>query len=83
MEKVVKAIQLIRPNSEFVIHGTDLENIEWLVLEGEIPTKKEIEKAVVDLEAAELLAEQEKSAAKSALLERLGITADEAKLLLA
>jgi len=82
MEKVVKAIRSIRPNAEFAIHGEDLDNIEWHVLEGEIPTKKEIEKAIVDLEAAEVIAEQEKIKAKNSILERIGLTAEEANLLL-
>lgn len=82
MSNLVKAIRSIRPNAEFAIHGADLDNIEWHVLEGEIPTKKEIEKAIVDLEAAEVIAEQEKIKAKNAILERIGLTAEEANLLL-
>jgi len=82
MNKIVEAIHLIRPNAEFVIHNEDLENIEWHVIEGQIPTKKEIEQAVKDLAAAELIKEQEKSVSKAALLERLGLTAEEAVLLL-
>lgn len=82
MEKVVKAIRSIRPNAEFAIHGGDLENIEWHILEGEIPTKKEIEQAIKDLAAAELAKEQEKIAAKNAILERIGLTAEEATILL-
>lgn len=82
MIKIVEAIRSIRPNSEFAIHGEDLENIEWHILEGEIPTKKEIEQAIKDLEAAEIVKEQEKAAAKSAILERIGLTAEEATILL-
>jgi len=82
MKKIVEAIHSIRPNAEFVIHNEDLENIEWHVIEGKIPTKKEIEQAVKDLAAAELTKEQEKIAAKNVILERIGLTADEAALLL-
>lgn len=82
MIKIVEAIRSIRPNSEFAIHGGDLDNIEWHVIEGEIPTKKEIEQAVKDLVAAELTKEQEKASAKNAILERIGLTAEEATLLL-
>jgi hypothetical protein len=82
MDRTVQAIRSIRPNAEFAISGDDLENIEWHVLEGEIPTKKEIEDAIANLETQELIAEEEKSAAKAALLDRLGITPEEAVLLL-
>ena len=82
MVTVVQAIRSLRPNSEFVIKDNDLENIEWLVLEGVAPTKIQIQKAIKDLETAELAEVDSKTAAKTALLERLGITADEATLLL-
>jgi hypothetical protein len=82
MNQVVEAIRSIRPNSEFVIHGGNLDNIEWHILEGEIPTKKEIEQAIKDLAAAELVKEQEKATAKNAILERIGLTAEEATILL-
>jgi arsenate reductase-like glutaredoxin family protein len=79
MSNIVKAIRTIRPNSEFVIRGTE---IEWHVLEGDEPTKAEIDKAIKDLEAAELVETENKALAKTALFNRLGITAEEAILLL-
>lgn len=82
MINYAKAIQSIRPDSQFVIIGEDLENIEWHVITGEIPTKAEILAAMETVEKAEKDAEKSKANAKAALLERLGITADEAALLL-
>jgi hypothetical protein len=82
MSKEIKAIQLIRPGAEFVIIDNDLENITWHILDGEVPTKKEILDAVKTVEANELKDAQDAETAKAAILQRLGITADEAKLLL-
>jgi len=79
MTTIVKAIRSLRPNSEFVIRG---EEIEWHKLEGKEPTKAEIAQAIKDLEAQELADAADKATAKAALLQRLGITADEAALLL-
>lgn len=82
MNHTVKAIRKIRPESEFVIRGEDLKNIEWHVIDGDIPTEKEILEAIKliqEEEAAELIQLAEK---KSNILERLGITEEEAKILL-
>ena len=83
MNKEIKAIQLIRPGAEFVIIDNDLENIIWHILDGEVPTKKEILDAVKQVEADELKAAKDAATAKAAILDRLGITAEEAALLLA
>jgi hypothetical protein len=82
MNDIVKAIKKIRPNSEFVIYGDDLKNIQWHVLDGEVPTEEEILNAVKALKTEQTKADKAKAVAKAALLERLGITADEAILLL-
>ena len=53
------------------------------VIERELTVEELAQKAIDDAQAAARLAEIEtKAAAKAALLDRLGITADEAKLLL-
>jgi hypothetical protein len=83
MNKEIKAIQLIRPGAEFVIIDNDLENIIWHILDGEVPTKNEILDAIEQVEADELQAAQDAATAKAAILERLGITAEEAAALLA
>jgi hypothetical protein len=79
-EDKVKAIQFIRPGAEFALKGEDLEWLDEVQVE---PTEKEISdglkayKAAIENEAAT------KKAQKDALLERLGITEEEAQLLLA
>lgn len=78
-----KAIKQLRPTAEFSYIEDDYDSIKWDVLEGTAPTKKEIEDAIKDIKAKEITDAETKAAAKTALLTRLGITEDEAKLLLA
>ena len=82
MNYTVKAIQLLKPNSEFSFINDDYSTIKWDKIEGEAPTQAEIDAALEQVKADEAQAETSKAADKAALLDRLGITADEAKLLL-
>jgi hypothetical protein len=77
-----RAIQKLKPNSEYVIQSDDYSTIKWVVLEGEAPTQAEIDAAIEQVKAEELAAEAKAATDKAALLAKLGITADEAKLLL-
>jgi hypothetical protein len=79
---LTKAIRKLKPNSEFSFTDDDYSTIVWDQLEGDAPTKKEIDAAIKQIKADELTEAATKAAAKAALLERLGITDDEAKLLL-
>jgi len=79
---LTEAIQKLRPNAEFSYQENDYSTIKWDVLEGEAPTLAEVNAAIEQVKADEAQSELDKAAAKSALLDRLGITADEAKLLL-
>ena len=79
---LVKAIQLLKPTAEFSFTNDDYSTIKWDVLEGQAPTQKEIDAAIKEVKADEALAEATKATAKAALLSRLGITAEEARLLL-
>lgn len=83
MDYLSAAILKLKPNSEFVYFGEDYSSIQWIVLEGEAPTQEEINAAIEQVKADEIAKTNEIAAAKAALLERLGITEDEAKLLLA
>ena len=76
------AIQKLKPNSEYAFKNHDYSTIEWFVLEGNAPTETEIDQAIEQVKADELTETANKAAAKAALLQRLGITEDEAKLLL-
>jgi hypothetical protein len=77
------AILSLRPGSEFSYIDNDYSTIEWHVLEGKAPTKAQIDVEIEKIKAAEATKAEDDAAAKAALLTRLGITADEAKLLLA
>ena len=76
----VKAIQFIRPNAEFVLTGDELT---WLDQAQTQPTEEEIKAGYISYEAAQEAEAEAKATQKAALLNRLGITEDEAKLLLA
>jgi len=80
---LVEAIRLLKPTAEFSFTDNDYSTIKWDVLEGEAPTQAEIDDAIKQVKADEITEAQTKAQAKAELLERLGITADEAKLLLA
>lgn len=82
MHNLAKAIKLLKPTAEFSFTNDDYSTIKWDILEGTAPTKAEIDQAIKDVEAAEILEVENKATAKAALLERLGITADEAALLI-
>jgi hypothetical protein len=82
MIDIATVIKSLRPNSEFTVQNDDYSTIEWHVLEGKAPTKTEVESEKTRLESALVAAESANAAAKEALLARLGITAEEAKLLL-
>ena len=68
-------------DSQWNLNGDDYAGLTWLSDDAK-PTKKTLDdlwpEVVAEIEAEKNL----KSEAKSALLDRLGITADEAKLLL-
>jgi hypothetical protein len=79
---LVKAIKKLKPNSEFSFTENDYSTIKWDVLEGNAPTQAEIDTAIEQVKIEELAELETKAAAKAALLEQLGITEEQAKLLL-
>ena len=79
---LTKAIQFLKPTAQFVLRDGDYSKIEWHFLDGEAPKQAEIDDAIEQVKADEAQAELDKAADKAALLERLGITADEARLLI-
>jgi hypothetical protein len=78
--EILKTIQFIRPDAEFSLSETD---ITWLDESQTEPTQSEIEAGWIDYQAAKQAEAEAKAAQKAALLERLGISEDEARLLLA
>ena len=79
---LVEAIKLLKPTAEFSFTDSDYSSIKWDVLEGKAPTKAQIDDAIEQVKSNEIIEAQTQAAAKSALLEKLGISEDEAKLLL-
>jgi len=83
MNYLSSAIRKLKPTAEFSYSDGDYSTIKWDVLEGKAPTQKEIDEAIEQIKADEIAEAESRATAKAALLKRLGITADEAKLLLA
>lgn len=78
---IADAILTLVPNAEFTFQETDLESLQWHSKTTK-PTNEQILAAVENNEALKIQSATAKAAEKAALLAKLGITADEAKLLL-
>jgi hypothetical protein len=79
---IVKVLSILTPDAQFVLIGDNYADIEWLSETISKPTKAQVEQKhaeIVNNMEAELT---QKAADKTALLARLGISAEEAKLLL-
>jgi hypothetical protein len=74
---IIKAIQKLRPNAEVTIIDNDYENAIWHNLEGDVPSKAELDQALLDIENEKVTAR----AAAEAKLGALGLTADDLKAL--
>lgn len=80
---IVDALIKLMPGAEFTISDLDLDTLEILNPNGnEIPTQAAIDEAIKQIEAEQAQAELDRATKKAALLDRLGITEAEAKLLL-
>ncbi len=77
-----KVIRYLRPNAEFVIYGDTLEGLKFINQTIVKPTQAEVDAAWITIQEAENQALIDQEAARQALFDRLGISADEAKLLL-
>jgi hypothetical protein len=76
--ELVLAIKHIKPNAEFVLRGDELE---WLDQQQSKPTAAEIKAGWIAYQAKMENDKTQAAAQKQALLNRLSITAEEAKLL--
>jgi hypothetical protein len=79
---IIKAIQKLRPNAEVTIINNDYATAIWHKIEGNPPTEAEVHSAMQQIEIEETQIKAEAAVAKAALLNKLGITEEEAKLLL-
>ena len=76
------AIHSLKPGSEFVITNGNYDEITWIVLDGAAPTFAEVEAEITKMKQNIVKVEAKRVIDKAAILAKLGITADEAKLLL-
>jgi hypothetical protein len=81
MAKSNEVLGLLIPNGGYTQVGNTFEGIEFL--ECEPITKKQYQDGFAQYDALKAEQDAKKAIDKAALLDRLGITADEAKLLLA
>jgi hypothetical protein len=79
---LTKAIQKLKPTAEFSYTNDDYSTIKWDVLDGDAPTQAEINAAIEQVKADEITEAATKVTARQALLTKLGITQEEAQLLL-
>jgi hypothetical protein len=80
--EIVEAIHILRPKAEWIIQGDDYSGLEWLDKKQTKPTEEEIAAKIAELPQLKAATKATNAAQKAALLEKLGISADEAKLLL-
>ena len=76
-----EVLRMLIPNGGWVQTGESYEGIEFI--EAEPITKEEYEAGFAQYDAWKAEQDEARAAQKAALLERLGITEEEAKLLLA
>jgi hypothetical protein len=82
MEYLSNAIKNLKPTAEFSYQENDYSTINWIVLEGDAPTKKEVDDEIKRIKATEVTDAQAKETTRQALLTRLGLTEEEARILL-
>jgi hypothetical protein len=81
MAKAGEVLEMLCPGVEYILIGQEFENIDWLGANAPI-TKSQFEAGFAQVDAFKAEQDSANAAAKAALLDRLGITEDEAKLLL-
>jgi len=81
MAKAGEVLELLCPEIEYYLMGQNYEDIDWLGKDAPI-SKAQYEAGFAKVDAIKAEEIAAKARAKSDLLDRLGITEDEAKLLL-
>lgn len=82
MDEIVKAIYKLKPGAQYSFTNEDYSTIKWDILEGVAPTQLEIDAAIEEIKNDEIIEKAKVLAEKTALLTKLGLTADEFKILL-
>jgi hypothetical protein len=79
---IIDALHKLIPSVEWNIIDNDLSTLEIFTPQITMPTQKQIDEAIKDLENEHKLAQEQKATEKAALLAKLGISESEAALLL-
>jgi hypothetical protein len=82
MAQAYQVLEMLCPEGGWIIVGEDFDNITW-VDERPRCTKAQFEAGFAEYDSWKAEQAQAKATQKAALLDRLGITEEEAKLLLA
>jgi hypothetical protein len=82
MKDLTNAIRSLYPDAEFSLWNEDYETIIWHKIDAEPPSLEELEAEADRLAELASLDRQNRQEARLAILERLGLTEDEAKLIL-
>jgi hypothetical protein len=82
MAQAYQVLEMLCPEGGYIIVGEDFDNITW-VDERPRCTKAQFEAGFAEYDSWKAEQAQAKATQKAALLDRLGITEEEAKLLLA
>ena len=84
MDYLKKAIQKLKPTAEFSYSDDDYSTIKWDVLDGDAPTKSEIDAAIKIIKAdeeAEVAARAARKTAAQGKLAALGLTVEDLQAL--
>jgi len=84
MSDLAQAIKKLKPSAEFSFTNNDYSTIKWDVLDGEAPTKKQIDDAIEQVKADEISEAEAKATAKAAAqskLAALGLTVEDLQAL--
>lgn len=82
MNYLAQAIFNLRPTAQFVFTDNDYSTVQWHFIEGEPPSSEEVELEIIAIKNRELEEIAQTVEKRAAILDRLGLTEEEAKLLL-
>jgi hypothetical protein len=77
---LTKAIRKLKPTAEFSFSDEDYSTVKWVVLEGDAPSKAEIDAAIKQVKADEINEAKAKVKTKEAALAKLaalGLTVED------
>jgi hypothetical protein len=80
--KATEVLKFLCPDVQWSMSNDDFDTITWINVDKAPITKKQFEDGFAKYDAWKAEQDTAKATQKAALLERLGITEDEAKLLL-